>query len=135
MAGLPEAINARASKRSCSKRAERSRAIASSGDSPGRRVNFHLLLLPNLRFDDLNLFTRLERLSRATVNCVDDLGLGNLANFVGSVLLCLRACSRPAADDLLGRRTAFLRRLFLKPSEQPLSPEESMKLLVQNGTF
>ena len=59
---------------------------------PPRRLSWkesqlHLFFLSNLRFDYLNLFTRFKRLSLATVNCVDDFGFLDLANFVGSVLL------------------------------------------------
>jgi hypothetical protein len=48
-----------------------------------------LFLLSNLRFDYWNLFTRFEWLSLPSVNCVDDFGFLDLANFVGSRLLCL----------------------------------------------
>ena len=44
----------------------------------------HLLLLTNLRFDHWNLFTRFERLSLTSVGGVDDFGLLDLANLVGS---------------------------------------------------
>ena len=103
-----------------------------------KESQLHLFLLSNLRFDDLNLFTRFKRLSLTTVNCVDDLGLCYLANFVGSRLLCLSLLKtisrRPfrSSNSLLRRLLSFLRKL---PSSLSLLLEESMKLLVQNGTF
>src|SRR5210317_902898 len=82
-----------------------------------KESQLHLLLLTSLRLDHRHLLTRLQRLSITFGDGVNYLGLGDLANLVGSSCLglsLLKSCGTSAARlpnslRLLRRRFALLR--------------------------
>src|SRR5210317_1688642 len=78
-----------------------------------KESQLHLLLLTSLRLDHRHLLTRLQRLSITFGDGVNYLGLGDLANLVGSSRLSLSLLkSRSGRTTRLSNSLRLLRRRF-----------------------